>query len=119
MAIEQLLQAVLAASPSKRRELEAVINGKTSTPKKDGAPDLRTVNQSQAARLLGVSRGEVIALIKQGRLDTITTSGGTPRVTMRSITEYASGERPANEKTAAQIEANRSKHASVREGRAA
>ena len=110
MAIEELVKAALNATPSQRRKAYEVLRCITARTKKDTAPDLRTVNQSQAARLLGVSRGTVIALIKQGRLDTITTSAGTPRVTMRSLTAYANGERLANDKTAEQIETNRAKY---------
>ena len=110
MAIEELVKAALNATPSQRRKAYEALRGITTAAKKDNAPDLRTVNQSQAARLLGVGRGEVIGLIKQGRLDTVTTSAGTPRVTMRSITEYANGERPANGKTAEQSKANAAKY---------
>lgn len=93
MAIEELVKAALNATPSQRRKAYEVLRGITAQTKKDTAPDLRTVNQSQAARLLGVSRGTVIALIREGRLDTVTTSGGTPRVTMKSVTQYANGKR--------------------------
>lgn len=116
MAIEELVKAALNATPSQRRKAYDALRGITATAKKDTAPDLRTVNQTQAARLLGVGRGEVIGLIKQGRLDTITTSAGTPRVTMRSITEYANGERPANAKTAEQAKANAAKYKAKKEG---
>ena len=97
MAIEQLLQAVINATPAKRRRLEAVLNGE-ETGKADKPADTRLVTISDTAKLLAVSRGVVYRLIEDKRLDTVVLSGCT-RITMKSITEFSNGERPATEDT--------------------
>ena len=117
MAIEQLMQAVLTASPEKRKALESVLNGETEATKKNEKPETRLVTISGAARLLSVGRGTIYALIEQGRLDTVDLSGSR-RITMRSLNAYLDGKRPANEKTAAKIEENKAKYAAAKNRKA-
>lgn len=98
MAIEQLMQAVIAASPAKRRELERVLRGE-SADRKGGADDSRLVSVVGAARLLAIGRNTLYRLVETGRLDTVELNGHR-RVTMRSIRQFLDGERPANDRTA-------------------
>lgn len=111
MAIEQLMQAVLTASPQKRRELEAVLNGKTTTAeKKDAKPEMRLVSFTGAARLTSLSRSSIYELVRQGRLDAVELSG-TRKITMKSINEFLNGDRPANAKTAEAVKKSAAKYA--------
>ena len=112
MAIEQLLAAVLAATPSKRRELERVLKGdEAATPAADkGDGDRRLVTISGAARLLALGRNTVYRLVRTGRLDVVDLNGAQ-RVTMRSVREFVDGARPANEKTAELVAASRARYA--------
>lgn len=116
MAIEQLMQAVLTATPAKRRELERVIRGETTTTtttnKDDG--DRRLVTISGAARLLALGRNTVYWLIETQRLDTVDLNG-CKRVTMRSIRQFIDGERPANEKTAELVATSRARYKAAKE----
>jgi len=99
MAIEQLMQAVIAASPAKRRKLEAVLHGEDENKRKR---DLRLVSIAEASRTLNLGRSSVYRLIDSNRLDAIELNGSR-KVTMESIEQFVNGERPANEKTAAII----------------
>lgn len=111
MAIEQLMQAVLTATPAKRRELERVIRGETANATTDkDKHESRLVTISGAARLLGLGRNTVYRLIMTGRLDTVDLNG-CQRVTMRSIHAFINGERPANEKTAELVAASKARYA--------
>ena len=110
MAIEQLMQAVLTASPAKRRELERVIRGETTTETTaTGKDENRLVTIAGAARLLSLGRNTVYRLIETGRLDTVELNG-CKRVTMRSIRAFVDGERPANEKTAELVAASKTRY---------
>lgn len=109
MAVEQLIQSVLSASPAMRKRLEAVLNG-TDTQTSSGSKDTRLVTISGAARLLNVGRNVVYNLIASERLDTVDLNG-SKRITMRSLTAFLNGERPANEKTEKIIAANRARYA--------
>lgn len=111
MAIEQLMQAVLTATPAKRRELERVLRGETATAATDKDKDEnRLVTISGAARLLAPGRNTVYRLIETGRLD-IVDLNGCKRVTMRSIHAFVNGERPANDKTAELVAASKARYA--------
>lgn len=111
MAIEQLMQAVLTATPAKRRELERVIRGETANTATDkGKDENRLVTISGAARLLSLGRNTIYRLIETERLDTVQLNGAK-RVTMRSINAFINGERPANEKTAELIAASKARYA--------
>lgn len=110
MAIEQLMQAVLTATPAKRRELERVIRGETTTTTTTGKDESRLCTISGAARLLALGRNTIYRLIETGRLDTVDLNG-CRRVTMRSIRQFIDGERPANEKTAELVAASKARYA--------
>lgn len=109
MAVEQIIAAVLAASPAKRRKFEAVARGEDGE-KEPKKKDLRLVSIAETARTLNLGRNTIYRLIDSKRLDTIDLNGAR-RVTMRSIIEFQSGERPANEKTAAFVAESKSRHA--------
>ena len=113
MAIEQLMQAVISATPAKRRELERVLRGETTTKKDGDKEDNRLVSISAAARLLGLSRNSTYRLIQTQRLDVVELSGSR-RVTMKSIKDFASGLRPANEKTAELVQESRARYAATK-----
>lgn len=111
MAIEQLMQAVLTATPAKRRELERVIRGENANAATDKDKDeSRLVTITGAARLLSLGRNTIYRLIETGRLDTVDLNG-VKRVTMRSIHAFINGERPANEKTAELVAASKARYA--------
>lgn len=107
MAIEQLMQAVLTASPAKRRKLEAVLNGTDSNHAADKA-DVRLVNITKTAKLLGLSRNATYDLMRTGQLDVVDVCGAQ-RITMQSIVEFSRGERPATEATDKLIAEKRAK----------
>ena len=109
MAIEQLIQSVLSATPSKRRELENVLNGKSAS-KSEAKTETRLVTISAAAKLLDIGRNTVYSLIEDGRLDTVELSG-VKRVTYRSILEFSNGERPANNATEKRIQQSKKRYA--------
>lgn len=108
MNFESLMQAVLSASPQKRREIEAVINGKVRQ-EKGSKPDTRLVTISGAAKLLCIGRSTVYRLIDTKRLDVVDLNG-CRRITMRSINEFLDGDRPANDKTAEIVKKNAEKY---------
>ena len=110
MAIEQLMQAVLTATPAKRRELERVLRGETTTNTDGDKNESRLVTISGAARLLALGRNTVYKLIMTGRLDTVDLNG-CKRITMRSIHAFINGMRPANEKTAELVAASKARYA--------
>ncbi len=110
MAIEQLMQAVLTATPAKRRELERVIRGETTTTTDADKADRRLVTISGAARLLALGRNTIYRLIETGRLDTVDLNG-VKRITMRSIKEFADGNHPANERTAELVAESKARYA--------
>ena len=109
MAIEQIIQAVLAASPAKRRKFEAVARGEDEKQKTE-KKDLRLVSIAQTARTLNLGRNTVYRLIDSKRLDTVDLNGSR-KVTMRSIIEFQDGKRPTNEKTAEIIAESKARHA--------
>lgn len=51
----------------------------------------RSVTIDQAAQLLGVSRRTVYYRIREGRLQTIRTPGGSQRVLVASVQEHRHG----------------------------
>jgi excisionase family DNA binding protein len=51
----------------------------------------RSVTIDQAAQLLGVSRRTVYYRIREGRLQTIRTIGGSQRVLLQSLLEQQNG----------------------------
>jgi len=110
MAIEQLMQAVITATPAKRRELERVLRGETTTNTDGDKSENRLVSISAAARLLALGRNTVYRLIETGRLDTVDLNGSR-RITMRSIRQFIDGKRPANEKTAELVTASKMRYA--------
>jgi excisionase family DNA binding protein len=69
------------------REVFPVINsGSSSTP---GAPVLgRSVSIEQAARLMDVSRRTIYNRIREGRLRTVRTLGGSQRILLESLPEH-------------------------------
>jgi len=109
MSIEKLIQGVLAASPAKRARIEAVLSGAETVTKKSNKDETRLVSISGAARLLAVSRNTIYRLISTKRLDAVDLNG-CKRVTMKSISEFIEGSRPANEATEKLIEATRERH---------
>lgn len=119
MAIEQLMQAVLQASPAKRRELERVIRGEVADKDKEtkNREETRLVSISGASRLLSIGRNTAYRLIETGRLDVVELNG-SKRVTMRSIHQLLDGERPANEKTAEIIAESKARYAAAKADRA-
>jgi excisionase family DNA binding protein len=61
-------------------------------PHSDFQPQLgRSVTIDQAAQLLGVSRRTVYYRIREGRLRTIRTLGGSQRVLMESVQQQRHG----------------------------
>lgn len=109
MPMEKILQSVLSASPAMRKKLEAVLNG-TDMQTASGTKDTRLVTISGTARLLNVGRNVVYNLVKSERLDTVDLNG-SKRITMRSVTAFLDGERPANEKTAEIVAASKARYA--------
>ena len=74
-----MLEVSLMPSPSLTRESDA-----------DAAPRVvpcigRSVSLDHAARLLGVSRRTIYNRIREGRLQTIRTLGGSQRVVLDSV----------------------------------
>lgn len=110
MAIEQLMQAVIAATPAKRRELERVLRGETTTNRDNDKHESRLVTIAGAARILALGRNTVYKLIMTGRLDTVDLNC-CKRITMRSIQAFINSERPANEKSAELVAASRARYA--------
>ena len=106
MAIEQLIQSVLSATPAKRRKLEAVLNGSDSSDKHTEKTELKNITQT--AKLLGVARNTVYDLMKTGQLDVVDVCGAQ-RITLQSILEFSRGERPATEATTKLVAEKRAK----------
>ena len=89
MALEQLIQALLTATPVRRREVEAMLKGRSGAAARQEA-DRRLVTISGAAKLLGVGRNTIYRLIKAGRLETVRLNG-VSRIPMRSIDAMVDG----------------------------
>lgn len=90
MALEQLIQALLTATPARRREVEAVLKGRSGGAAARQDADRRLMTISGAARLLGVGRNTIYRLIRAGRLETVRLNG-VSRVPMRSIDAMVDG----------------------------
>ncbi len=54
----------------------------------------RSVSLDHAAELLGVSRRTIYNRIREGRLQTVRTLGGSQRVLLESVNEVLSSRRP-------------------------
>ena len=117
MAIETLLQAVLTATPAKRRELERVLRGETDKGGNGDKNETRLCTISGAARLLDLGRNTVYKLVKTGRLDTVELNGCV-RITMRSIQEFINGARPSNEKTAELVQESKARYGEAKKQQA-
>lgn len=116
MAIEELIQGVLAATPAKRAKVAAVLNGTDSTSKSNEKKETRLVTISGAAKMLALGRNTVYRLIKSKRLDTVDLNG-CRRITVKSINEFLDGERPANDKTAEIVKHSAEKYAASKKGK--
>lgn len=110
MPIEQIIQAVIAATPAKRARIVAVLNGSDKTQPSGEKRETRLVSITGAAKLLAISRNSVYRLIKTSRLE-VREICGASKVTMQSINEFLDGKRPANDKTKKLIEESAAKHA--------
>lgn len=55
----------------------------------------RSVSLDHAAELLGVSRRTIYNRIREGRLQTVRTLGGSQRVLLESVNEILATRRPA------------------------
>jgi excisionase family DNA binding protein len=65
-----------------------VVTEQTETPVAGFEPRIgRSVSLDHAAELLGVSRRTIYNRIREGRLQTIRTRGGSQRVLLNSVTE--------------------------------
>ena len=61
-----------------------------STPEQSFAPRIgRSISLDHAAQLLGVSRRTIYNRIREGRLQTIRTPGGSQRVLLHSVGKTA------------------------------
>jgi len=118
MAIEQIIQAVIAATPAKRARIAAVLNGTDTDNKKPDKRDTRLVTISGAAKMLALGRNTVYKLIKQKRLDCVMLTG-VPRVTWQSISEFLDGQRPENATTAEMVEESKARYAANKKGQVA
>lgn len=92
MAKEEIIRAVLDASPAMRKKIEDVLNGRDQTPAKAEPCNTGLTSIRNAAKLLKVCRGSVAKLIKAGSLVAVDLNG-RPRVTMQSIMDYTRGNR--------------------------
>ena len=110
MAIEHIIQAVLAASPAKRAKVAAVLNGTDSPTKSNEKRETRLVTISGAAKMLALGRNTIYRLIETKRLDTVDLNG-CRRITVKSINEFLDGERPPNAATERLIGASKTRHA--------
>ena len=73
---------------------KAIAMGPSDSANDTGEPRLgRSISLDHAAELLGVSRRTVYNRIREGRLQTIRTRGGSQRVLLKSVTTLLS---PAN-----------------------
>jgi len=90
MKIEEMMQAVISATPQKRRTIEAVLSGKKTIPSPIRETDLRLVSLSDAARILGVSRYTIYRLIDMKQITT-RRIGGIIRVPMSSLENLSNG----------------------------
>lgn len=74
-------RACLIAEPRERKDIEMPLS-----PSDGFEPRLgRSVSLDQAAQLLGVSRRTIYNRIRDGRLQTIRTLGGSQRVLLESV----------------------------------
>ncbi len=114
MGLDDLIKKVIMATPTMRRDVEDLLSNKAALLRGNSAvEDSRLVSITGAARLLMVGRNTVYSLIKTGRLNTVDLNG-SKRVTMRSIHQFVNGERPANDKTVAFIQASRARYAATK-----
>ena len=109
-SVEELVKAIFSATPSQRTRIAAVLNGAESETKKADRQETRLITISGAAKMLALGRNTVYKLIAQHRLSVVELTG-VPRVTMASINSFISGERPANDTTAAMVEESKARYA--------
>lgn len=109
MTNDQLMMWLMTAPPEMRARVEMLAKGDTSaTPRPIG--DARSVSQSQAARMLGVSRQTVVMMMKRKQIETVFVSGA-PRILVRSIDAIAQGKDNARPISADELERRRERRA--------
>lgn len=92
MSEKQIIQAVLNASPAKLKEVADVLAGRAKTTKQTderGKAEVRLLTYTAAAKLLDLSRPTIYRLVRAGKLKTVTLSGSVPRITMKSVLDFA------------------------------
>ncbi len=95
MAIEQLIQGILTATPAQRRELERVLKGEAPTPTNESQAADRAITRKEAAKLLGVHPKTVSTYGRRGLIRRLALGAGGERAfrfSLKSVTDLlASG----------------------------
>lgn len=86
MSATERLQKILAASPKVLARIDAVLDGDTTTPRKE--PNVKTCTFVEAAKRLNVSRPTIYRLCKDGRLKTVKLNG-VSRILLESLFDLA------------------------------
>lgn len=85
-----------AATPAMWAKIDAILEGRDTTPSKmpKADPDTRTITFTEAAKRLNLSRPTVYRLVKKHRLDTVPLDG-VNRIVLQSVFDFAAGLRSA------------------------
>ena len=104
------MQRILTANPPTLARIDSILTGEDISP----APverENRLITFMDAGRRTGLSRPTIYRLVKSGRLDVVPLNG-VNRITLASLNAFISGERPADDSTAREIENVRRRRAS-------
>ena len=82
-----IIQYVINATP----EQVAAVAGITGAAHTETPRDFRLYTFSEVSKLLGISRMTLWRMVKQGKIDTVQTSGGNRRIPGPAIHKYISG----------------------------
>ena len=105
------MQRILTANPPTLARIDSILTGEDTSP----APvekENRLVTYTGAARRTGLSRPTIYRLVKSGRLDVVPLNG-VNRITLASVNALISGERPADDSTAREVEDTHRRRAAV------
>lgn len=72
----EIIQRIISATP----EQVAAIAGITGVSHTEPPRDFRLYKFSEVSKLLGISRMTLWRMVKQGKIDTVNTSGGNKRI---------------------------------------
>lgn len=83
-----IIQYIINATPEQIADFSRSVGTAHTEPPRD----FKLYKFSEVSRILGISRMTLWRMVKQGKIDTVRTSGGNRRIPGPAIHKYISGE---------------------------